>query len=334
MLSSDVKIVIDRVDRRVFHHRADARLRIAAPRAVAIMSTGLTTLASAATDRPHPRLGLSREGRHVQPQLDARVGREDAGPARVGDDGDAGAAAGMGCVANADANTNISSIELGADHPALREQRLDRAVRARERAGVRHGRARAGGRAARLHREDRLLLRHAPGDLHEPLRVAEALEVHEDDVRPRVVLPHSSRSFPDTSALLPSETNIDRPEAELATSARGSPRRARRTATRTRCCRQRLGGGRERCLQPDGGVRVDDAHAVRTDHAGCRTGARCRRPSLHRGARLAHFLEARRDDDEPLDALPPARLHRGGDVRLGTAMIARSTGSGIASTVG
>ena len=54
------------------------------------------------------------------------------------------------------ATSNSSSSVLGADHAGLPEERVDRDVARRERAGVRRRRARAGRGAARLDRDDRL----------------------------------------------------------------------------------------------------------------------------------------------------------------------------------
>jgi hypothetical protein len=49
------------------------------------------------------------------------------------------------------------------------------------------------------------------GDPAELLRVPERLEIEEHDVGALVLLHHSSRSFDETSALLPIETNAEKP---------------------------------------------------------------------------------------------------------------------------
>jgi len=54
---------------------------------------------------------------------------------------------------------------------------------------VAFGGARAGLRATALHRDDRLLARHAPGDLGEATRITERLEIEEDRARARILLP-------------------------------------------------------------------------------------------------------------------------------------------------
>ena len=72
---------------------------------------------------------------------------------------------------------------LGPDDAGLPEQGVDDGVARRQRAGVRGRGARPGVRAAGLDRDDRLGAADAPGDLAELLRVAEALEVEQDDRR-------------------------------------------------------------------------------------------------------------------------------------------------------
>ena len=92
-------------------------------------------------------------------------------------------------------------------------------------------------RPAALHREDRLLARDAPREPGELARVAERLEVEQDRSVSGSSSQYSSRSFEETSALLPIETNAESPSPRAA-AARGRRGRARRSATRSRCCRR------------------------------------------------------------------------------------------------
>ena len=73
------------------------------------------------------------------------------------------------------------------EHPALPERRRVGAVGPREAAGVGGGGARSGGGGSRLHDDDRLAGRHAPGRAQEPAAVVDALHVPEDDPGRRIV---------------------------------------------------------------------------------------------------------------------------------------------------
>ena len=78
---------------------------------------------------------------------------------------------------------------VGADHACLAEDGVDRGVGAGECGGVGAGGLLAGAGAAALHREHWLLPCETPRDARELARVAERLEIHQDEVGARVVLP-------------------------------------------------------------------------------------------------------------------------------------------------
>ena len=148
------------------------------------------------------------------------------------------------------------------DDPGLAEQGVDGDVGAGHRGRVRRGGPDAGGRAAALHRDDRLAARDPPGDAAELAGVAERLEVQQHDVGAGVVLPVLQQVVAADVGLV-----ADRHEARHAEPDAGRPlehgdaERARLRLHRdaTRLGRVRREGG----VEADGGV--DDADAVGPD---------------------------------------------------------------------
>ena len=192
----------------------------------------------------------------------------------------------------------------GAQHAGLREQRIDRRVARRQRAGVRRRRARAGDRAPGFDDDDRLRLRDPPGDLEKLARISEVLDVHEHDVDRRVVLPIPEQVVAADVGLVADGDELRNADAVLARVVehrqaerarlrheRGASRRRHRRARRWRSSTSRVG--------------VQDAHAVRPDHAHAVAPARSRERRSRVDPLAADFAESRGDDDEP--AHPRAR---------------------------
>ena len=116
---------------------------------------------------------------------------------------------------------------VGADHAGLAEQRVDGDVRGgQQRAGVRRGRARAGGRAAALDRDDRLACARPGG--RSGRTCAGSRTTRGTAGSPSVSGSCSQywrKSLPERSALLPIDTNDDRPSRRrLAASTIAIPR--------------------------------------------------------------------------------------------------------------
>ena len=120
---------------------------------------------------------------------------------------------------------------------------------------------------------------------------------------------YSSRSLPDTSALLPTLTNVDRPTLPLGWRARESP-----------CPSAPLCD--ENATRPAGGTigendafsrtrrrGVEQAHAVGPDHPHAVAADRVDELLLQRAAVVADFGESGGDDDQRLDAGGGAVVH-------------------------
>ena len=140
-----------------------------------------------------------------------RVGGEDAGPAGVGEHGRAARARKR---AHLERHRHVEQLldRRGAQHAGLREQRVDRRVARRQRAGVRRRRARARARAPRLHDDDRLGLRDPRRDLAGTGADCRSSPRTSGSRSPPDRAPtRSSRSLPLTSGLLPTDTNCEMP---------------------------------------------------------------------------------------------------------------------------
>ena len=120
------------------------------------MSTGLLTLAAAGRNARSAPVVADVKRRHVEAIRLAGVGRENPGPAGVGDDRDAASAAAPAGSPAARATSNSSSSVSVRMTPGLPKQRIDQRIARRPRAGVRRRRARAGRRSSGLDRDDRL----------------------------------------------------------------------------------------------------------------------------------------------------------------------------------
>ena len=167
-------------------------------------------------------------------------------------------------------------------------------------------RAPGGGRSG-LEREDRLAARDAPGDPRELARVAERLEVEQDEVRRVVVLPPLEQVVRRDVGLVADRDEGREAELALRRPSRAARARARRSATRSRSGRS-------------------GARAARTSRSGRRAAtamprqfgptsrAPCARTSASSapGARAfgAGFGEAGRNDAERAHAVAKRRRRR------------------------
>ena len=124
-----------------------------------------------------------------QPAGSAGVRADDPRPAGVGDDGDP-VAGRERLVGQQRGHVEELAHRVGADDPGVPEQRVDgRVAGSEQRPRVRGRGALARRRAPRLHRHDGLVPGNVPCEAAELARVAERLEVQQDDVRPGVLIP-------------------------------------------------------------------------------------------------------------------------------------------------
>ncbi len=208
-----------------------------------------------------PRLGLRRERRKLQPRGLAGVGAQDPETTGVRDHGDAVPARGR-LAREERGDVEQLGERLGPDHARLAEQRVDRGVGAGQRGRVGARRATTGARAAALHREHRLLAGEPPRDAGELARVAERLDVHQDEIRLVVVLPPLEEVVGGDVGLVPDRD--ERRDAEPSRLCAFEQREAERSALRGEA--DAPTGERPRCerrVEPDRGRR--DAEAVRAD---------------------------------------------------------------------
>ena len=157
---------------------------------------------------------------------------------------------------------------------------------------------------ADLHGHDRLGPRHLAGDAAELARVAERLQVQEDDVGVGVVLPVAQEVVAGHVGLVADgdeRRDAQAPRPQLLDD--GGADRAR-LGGQADAAGQRIDVG-ERGVQPDLGRRVDDAEAVRPDEPHPVPAGQRDQVVLEALAGVVLVGEARRDDDQPLH--PPHR---------------------------
>ena len=118
----------------------------------------------------------------------ARVGAEDPESARVRDDSDRAA---LGQRLRGQERRGIEELAepVRADNARLLEKCVHGLLRAGKGGGVRARRPRSGATAATLHRKHGLAACHATRDAPEAPRVSERLEVEQDHLGGRIVLP-------------------------------------------------------------------------------------------------------------------------------------------------
>ena len=152
------------------------------------MSTGFATDASVGRNAARAaRVSLAGR-RQLEPRRLAGVGAEDPEPAGVRQHRDAPPLR-DGLAREQRGDLEQTRERVGADHARLAEDGVDGGIRAGQGGRVRAGRLLPGAGAAALHREHGLLTREPAGDACELARVAERLEVEQDEIGARVVLP-------------------------------------------------------------------------------------------------------------------------------------------------
>ncbi len=159
----------------------------------------------------------------------ARVGAEDPEAARIRHDPDRAA---LEPPARREQRGDVDELlqRLGANHAGLPEERVRGGVGARERGRVRARGALAALGATALEREDRLAARDPAGDAREPPRVPERLDVEQDRLGRRVVLPPLEQVVRRDVRLVADRD--ERRQAEAARDRRLEEREAERAALR------------------------------------------------------------------------------------------------------
>ena len=272
------------------------------------MSTGFATLASAGRSvRERARASPRRAPGSSRPGRLAGVGAEDAEPAGVREHGDAAPARER---LRREQRRDVEQLleRVGADDAGLVEERVDGRVGAGERRCVRARRpARPRGVRPLFIARIGLLARHAPRDARELARVAERLEVEQDELGPRVVLPPLEQVVRGDVGLV-----ADRDEGGEAEAARAGlleqrqPERAALGREADVAARARRGAN----VAFSRGAGDRDAEAVRPDQPRAVRAHEREQPLLALGALGADLGEAGRDDAERAHARCERRLGR------------------------
>ena len=256
---------------------------------------------------------VGRQGGELQTASLACVGQQDPRAAGIRDHADAPARRdGLRREERRDVEELLQGVR--PDDTGLCEQGVDRDVEAGERSRVARGRAAAGRRAPRLDGDDRLSARDLRGDTSELARVPEALQVEHHDARARVVGPVAQEIVARDVGLVADRDEGRHPDVQLADVVEdGEPERA---ALREHAdVPDRRPVRREGRVQGDGGVGVEDAHAVGPDHPHARAAHEPGEPLLGRTPLLGGFREPGGDHDHVAHARRGAvahhLLHRG-----------------------
>ena len=255
-----------RVDVRVGEDRAASVRSYVAALAEPSRSTGFARLASFGVLLGQRGPGLRRSvPAATRPCAFAGVGAEDAETAGVGDDRDAVACGRAAAWSAARRCRAAPAASIARKHAGLAEERVDDGVGARQRGRVRGRRARAGVARAASHREDRLRACDPACDARELARVAEGLEVEQDDVGLGIVLPVLEQVVRRDVGLVADRDERRQTEpARVCLLEQREPERAALGRERDAAGRERP--ARERRVQA--ARRRSDAEAVRADQAG------------------------------------------------------------------
>ena len=230
------------------------------------MSTGLPMAASAGRNAAsRARVAVAELG-DVEPGGVARVGGENAGPAGVGDDRDA--AARRQRLRSRDrrrCRTSRRSCRRGSRRLAGTARRRPTSLAASAAVWLPAARDPPRVRPA-FTATIGLRPADAPRDAREAARIAERFEIQQDDAVAGSPSQYWSRSLPDTSALLPTLTNVDRPTLPFGGELEN--REAQRAALRREARRVPRGGkiGENDALRRTVGIGVEQPHAVGADH--------------------------------------------------------------------
>ena len=259
------------------------------------MSTGLPTLAAAGRNERSSARVASLERRELEPVRLAGVGGEDARTAGVREDRHSCRRAAPADATSSAATSNSSSSRSVRMTPACRNS-ASTTVSLDASAPVCEAAARdpAVERPA-LTATIGFVRADAPSDLAELLRVPEALEIEQDDGRPRIVgpVPESDRCPTRPPCCPPRRSS--RCRCRAASRSRGSPGPARRSASTSRRSRRRVHRGEGR-VQAHGRVGVEQAHAVGPDQPAPRLPNAVEQDGFARASLGVAFAEPGADD--------------------------------------
>ncbi len=225
------------------------------------MSIGLARLASRGRSVASATRVSSDERRQLEAGCATGVGTEDAEPACVRQHSDAPAARRR---LPGEEHRGVRELleRVRLDHARLPEERLDRGRRSGERGGMGSGRALPDRRPPALHRQNRLLPRDAAGEARKLARVPERLQVEQDQVGLRIVLPVLEQVVRRDVSLVADRDEGRQPQAARRSLLQhGEPERAALGREADVAGREVV--GREGCVQPRLGG--EDAEAVRSD---------------------------------------------------------------------
>ncbi len=248
---------------------------------------------------------LIRNRRQLAASLDERIGRQHARTARVGQDRKA-PPFGTRLLAQDLGHVKQIGDRIDAEHAAAAKRGVEHVVGSGQRTRVARRRVGRLGRAPGLDDDDRLLERHLARRRQKRARVADRFHVEHDALGARIVA-----QVVDQIAPTHVEHRPDRHERRKANVLGERPvqdARQQRPALADERDRSRLRHvARERRVESVAGPH--DAQAVGTDDAHVALARLGQHLRLELRALLADLLEARRDDDAPLDA----RRHALGD---------------------
>ena len=245
-----------------------------------------------------PAPGLSGQLRNRQPARLTTVGAEDPGAAGIRHDSDpASGRQRLAVQKNRDIKHLIQC--LGANDSGLTEEGIDSHVARRQGRRVGPGGASASECSARLHADDRLFAAHPAGDTRKAARIAERLEVKQDDSGVVVLLPVLEQVVAGDIRLVAHAD--ERGKSQPALAGKLENRDAERAALRRHGhLPRRREDGRERGVEPDFRIGIDHAQAVGPDHPHAVAPHFFDQLLLQLPPFTSNFGESRRDHDERL----------------------------------
>jgi len=242
------------------------------------------------------RRGLPGEWRDREPTRLGRVGALHRETARVRDDAHP-VPRGGGLVREDRGDVEHLLQRVRADHTVLPEQRVQSRVRCDDGSGMRGRRSDTGGTPPALDGDDRFPGADPPRQTRETFRVPEGLEVEQDHVGSLVVGPVTQDVVPGDVGLVADGNEMGEPDAESRRLVHhGEPDGAAlREESHPPFHRDRR---REGAVQPDVGIRVHDAHTVRTDQTHPRSATHFDELALALRSFSSDLREAGGDHDE------------------------------------
>ena len=293
----------DRAHVRIVGHGVDCQ-RVAVGHGVAQHVHRVGDAGGRRQARPELVLCFYRQRGQLQAGALHRVGGHDARPAGVGDDGH-GIGGRQRLAGEGHGHVEQVLHRAGAQHAGLLERGLVGPLRAGQGAGVAGDRPAAGLGRAGLDRDDRGVLADLAGDLDKAAAVGDAFQIGGDDLAVGIVAPHLqevdlvqvglvAQADEATEADVVGQGHVEDAGAQRARLRHEGDPALHRHAEGETGLQRRVG--------------VDDAQAVRADHAYAVAPDDGDQFFLHRHALRSHLTEAGRDCDHALDALLAALL--------------------------